>query len=359
MALKIQQFDNVSEYKIKIAPGGAFTFDTGDGSGTLTINGNLNVQGETTTVGSSDLVVSDNTITVNDGESGSGVSLNTAGIIIDRGTLANAEFLWDERLRYYAAGQVSGGFVFQNADGDLLGIRTAGINTKGANLYIDLFNGSGEGESGSNEQGIITINESNYYETKVFGYTDAIGTEIANDDTEPDKLAKIATETEENDAQQALITRKLLTDYVRDYHKYNFQDKIAALTDSDTFVIAYDADDPAQPISKVEVAVDNQTAAVFKQTNAQLFDVLIEGNTISSVNTDQNLIIEADGTGVIQTSFPVQLEKTTDPSAPADGITLYSKEEADGGTGLFFINENSTNDELISRNKALLYSIIF
>lgn len=343
MALKIQQFDNVSEYKIKIAPGGTFTFDTGDGLGTLTINGNLNVQGETTTVGSSDLVVSDNTITVNDGESGAGVSLNTAGIIVDRGTLDNAEFFFDERFNTIddsGNDSVTGAFVFQDASGDLRGIHTASIKAAdGNNLYL----------LGENTTGVLSVTGTTDYEKQVFTY---VGDNITNVPSNTDRLIAPIDD-------DIIPNIRSVKDYVRDYHTYNFQEKIAALTDSDTFVIAYDADDAAQPISKVEVAVDNQTAAVFKQTNAQLFDVLIEGNKISSANTNQNLIIEADGTGIIQTSFPVQMEKSTDPSAPADGITIYSKEEADGGTGLFFINENSTNDELISRNKALLYSIIF
>jgi len=42
-----------------------------------------------------------------------------------------------------------------------------------------------------------------------------------------------------------------------------------------------------------------------------------------------------------------------------NNFALYSKTLADGGTGLFFINSDGTADELVSRNKALLYSIIF
>jgi len=50
----------------------------------------------------------------------------------------------------------------------------------------------------------------------------------------------------------------------------------------------------------------------------------------------------------------------SDPAnPPAEGVTLYSKTLADGGTGLFFINQDGTQDEFVSRNKALLYSIIF
>ena len=50
----------------------------------------------------------------------------------------------------------------------------------------------------------------------------------------------------------------------------------------------------------------------------------------------------------------------SDPAdPPAEGVTIYSKTLGDGGTGLFFKNQDGTTDEFVSRNKALLYSIIF
>lgn len=66
-----------------------------DSSGT-TITGNLTVQGTTTTVNSSTLQVTDNIILVNQGETGAGVSLITAGLEVDRGTLTNAQWMFDE-----------------------------------------------------------------------------------------------------------------------------------------------------------------------------------------------------------------------------------------------------------------------
>lgn len=65
----------------------------------VTIEGNLTVTGETaftTTIESTDLVVSDNTIILNAGEQGSGITLNTSGIEIDRGLLANVGLRYNE-----------------------------------------------------------------------------------------------------------------------------------------------------------------------------------------------------------------------------------------------------------------------
>jgi hypothetical protein len=50
---------------------------------------------------------------------------------------------------------------------------------------------------------------------------------------------------------------------------------------------------------------------------------------------------------------------TDNPDAPATGIKLYSKTEGPAGTNLYFVNENNTKDEMVSKKKALLFSMIF
>lgn len=63
---------------------------------TLFVDGNLLVGGNTTQVTKTELSVTDNTITLNKGEIGSGVTLGTAGIEVDRGSAANVSILWNE-----------------------------------------------------------------------------------------------------------------------------------------------------------------------------------------------------------------------------------------------------------------------
>ena len=63
---------------------------------TLFVDGNLLVGGNTTTVTKTELSVTDNTITLNKGEVGSGVTLGTAGLEVDRGSAANVSILWNE-----------------------------------------------------------------------------------------------------------------------------------------------------------------------------------------------------------------------------------------------------------------------
>ena len=80
---------------LKSTPGGNITIDTGS-LGTTYVTGNLTVQGTTTTVNSTIVTIDDNIIILNSGETGPGVTLNTAGFQIDRGTLPNSSVLWNE-----------------------------------------------------------------------------------------------------------------------------------------------------------------------------------------------------------------------------------------------------------------------
>ena len=54
--------------------------------------------GNATAVTKTDLNITDNIITVNAGEIGPGVTLNTAGLAVDRGSLANVSIVWNESL---------------------------------------------------------------------------------------------------------------------------------------------------------------------------------------------------------------------------------------------------------------------
>jgi hypothetical protein len=74
----------------KISPAANITLATG----TVIVDGNLVVQGATQT----DLNGKDNIITVNYGETGPGVTLNTAGLSVDRGSLPNVAILWNESI---------------------------------------------------------------------------------------------------------------------------------------------------------------------------------------------------------------------------------------------------------------------
>ena len=95
MSTKILALPN-SDYKIKVQSSGNITLDTGLALGTVTITGDLIVNGNTTQVSSSNLNLKDNIITLNEGEQGTGITLTQSGIQLDRGSLPDAKLVFDE-----------------------------------------------------------------------------------------------------------------------------------------------------------------------------------------------------------------------------------------------------------------------
>ena len=65
-------------------------------SDNMIINADLTVNGTTTTLDTDNLNVTDNIISVNNGETGAGVTLGSAGLEVDRGTADNTQWIWDE-----------------------------------------------------------------------------------------------------------------------------------------------------------------------------------------------------------------------------------------------------------------------
>lgn len=64
--------------------------------GDLVVNGNASFQGTVMQVNTEVISTSDTTITLNSGEQGAGVTAGVSGIEVDRGTLPDARFLFDE-----------------------------------------------------------------------------------------------------------------------------------------------------------------------------------------------------------------------------------------------------------------------
>jgi hypothetical protein len=79
---------------------------------------------------------------------------------------------------------------------------------------------------------------------------------------------------------------------------------------------------------------------------------------VSTSNGD--IVLSPDGTGTVKVeSAELALDRlTADPTAQADYNLLYHKTEDAGGTGLYF-KTSTTSDELVSKSKAIVFSIIF
>jgi hypothetical protein len=99
----------------------SYTIDTTD----VIITGNLTVQGSQTAIETTNTTLKDNVIVLNDGETGAGVTLGTAGIAVARGSLANVALRWNESINKWEL----------TNDGSTYSVITS--STSGSTILID------------------------------------------------------------------------------------------------------------------------------------------------------------------------------------------------------------------------------
>jgi len=98
----------------------------------VVIGGNLTVQGTTTSVDTTNTTISDNVITLNDGEVGAGVTAITSGIEIDRGTESNVSLVWDDSVDKWTVGsEILTANAFES-----VAVRTSIVDNNGGPLQI-------------------------------------------------------------------------------------------------------------------------------------------------------------------------------------------------------------------------------
>lgn len=314
-------------YKIEVQPGGTITLDTGLEQGQVRITGDLIVDGNTTTVQSEDLSLRDNIIVLNDGETGSGITLDRAGIKIDRGLYLDAFLIFDESLTD-PVDRVDntlkpGLFKFELEGGITKGIFVNSISTGNQNLLID---------TGS---GVISVSGTTNYELNV---------------------------TDDDD-----ITNKKYVDDAIDFAFSNtFVPQIGEGTITQTRVSVRDIEESPVDESQINFVIDDVNIANFYNNRFELGNLRIIDTTIETLSSNEDLILSSPGTGnvVIDDTLKINSVPGVDdevllPSVPADGVKIYTSQESTGNTGIYFVNQNETRDEIISKNRSLIFSMIF
>ncbi len=329
-----------SDYKLSVNSGGTITLNTGDQIGTVLITGDLTVLGNTTSIQTANVEIEDKIILLNRGEVGAGIApggAGSSGIQISRGSRPDAFLLFDE-ARSWNDTQIgetrSGLFVLRNENDELMGLQTNSITTNGYDLNL-----IGVGTAVVNVTG--TVN----YEEQVLDYT-APGLPAID----PDIIPNI----------------KAVIDYVGNYFTlnppYKIQDSAiiggtTVLYDSYLEISDFEADGGP---SNLTLTLDNVVNAAFFTDRFEVQDLKFYNATIESRLSNEDLVLRSDGTGCVGVDDHFKLYvQATDPASVANGVKMYAKAEAQGGTGLYFVNTENTKDELISRRKALAYSMIF
>jgi hypothetical protein len=315
---KIQRY-GVDYYNLKINNGGLIEIDPGT-NGAVRIDGDLTVLGTTTTVQSQDLVVDDNIIVINNGETGSGVTLDSAGIVVDRGSLVNAGVYFDENKSFTNSGtipaQISNGafvFAYANSDGtptdNTVGIYTNTVNTtQGNDLFLLSDSDSVTlGKTGANGPR-LTVFQTDDYEERVFLYQGALGSRIiAPDDNESDRISRSGRYDDDIVPNIKAVTDFVNAHYLRNYQKYLVSPGPDGFTAPGVFATGFSSvelfsTDAGDSTSKVEIKVNDTVdpVVIVDDTKAQLFDVEISSNTIAPITVDGDLILSGNGTGEVQ-----------------------------------------------------------
>lgn len=326
------------DYRLVVKPGGTITLDTPafdpndtTSVGTVVITGNLLVQGTQTTINTQILEVQDNIIVLNRGDTGAGITSVKSGIEINRGSFEDVELVFDESITWTDPGDDenpdidpairSGAFVFRVAGStnNLIGIRTNSISTGGGDLNL-----LGFGDQG----GTINVRGTVNYENR-----------IIDDDDIPNK---------------AYVDNAVLGNIgIR---------KISSGILTETAVEVFDFETTGLD-SKTEVRINGIPTTTFFENNVEVQGVKFTSSTISPVSTSDNLLLTHSANTSVLINNVLEVRSLPNPlvtpTAPTNGVKIYTGIQSIGGTGIYFVNQDQTRDELVSRSKSILYGIIF
>lgn len=318
------------DYNIRTKESGTITLDTGPGVGQVRVTGDLIVEGDTLTISAENLNIQDNIITLNNNEVGPGVTLEYSGIQIDRGDTSaatpqgDASFLYDESSDAWllAHGTSPGPFNYSYSKLRLKEILTNEDTDSGDLTLI----GSGTGV------------------VKVFGTT-TYEEQVTHDDDIPNK--KYVDDAIQNNPTFQVVSNDSRV-IVSDKDTAGSLDYFTTQTGYSTF-----------GETAVSIVVDGQLNTQFYSNRTIIQDIEIVDNEITNNTTNGNISLRTQGTGKVQTNYALQVDNIgVTPASVSGSVLVYSQTPSIGTTGLFFVNSDRSG-ELINKNKALVFSMIF
>jgi hypothetical protein len=394
-----------------------------NGAGKVLVTGDLEVKGDTTTVNSTIVRIDDNILILSAGNTADGLPASldrpySSGIEIERGAFTNARWVYDDSVSWSLGGTVSGiGTWLAEQGTQRLPIATPGI-VAGGNLYVSVGNGVITVQGSTNYEEKVFR-----YDAGVITPDPVTGTVIVNDDAIPNAKAVAdfvdfsfvnigVSEVSQDNSSLRVIDKNNTIGAILEVgsrtivrtvntHGYNTGDTIVitGVTTSPTDAIingingtwtvtdvptdntiefnrSTTGGDPDSYVSssgravsensRISITVENSEIANFYQNRIEFYGIKVNGTEISTTESNANLILGAPGTGNVLVRDVLAIAETPndddgslDPSVPLEGIKVYSKQEGIGDTGLYFVNRSNTSGEFISKNRALLFSMLF
>ena len=310
-----------SDYRIKVQDAGTITLDTGVEQGTVVITGDLLVKGNTTTVDTANLNIEDNTILLNKGELGAGVTEGTSGIQIDRGSQDDARMVWVEATDKFSFQTITDA---ETPVATLAGINVGSIATDPTtNLEFDMQSGAGT----------LRIANSTGYESRVLDAND-----IPN------------------------------RQYVSDYVYASGGSAVVSLVKYPVGV-PYGSEDTLMEALSTNIRFYVRSGGTLNQraqitaNGLDVDNVNILDNTILNSSVGNNLILTATNTHV-EVDGIFNLKDRAAPIATGGTSRFYSGSATAAASfelynsGVFVVNSR-TQDELVVKNRALLLSMLF
>ena len=394
------------DYRLQVQSGQNITLDTGLATGTVFITGNLTVQGETTTVNTTNLDVEDNIITINKGETGINVTETVAGISVDRGALIPAQFLYDRNAvnnTPAASSTATGGnFVLRLSNGTPIGLKTNSIFADGPIFLQPGAAGAVKIFSTNYENYVVASNDvpnkkyvDDFVVASITGLTypkiQRGNTSVQVYDTAPGVTANTLTATGDLTTATLTFTPQLTIPFnigetivVSGVTPVGYNGTYVVTNASVSSVSYANATTGAQTVAgtinlqgdsdnKVEIRIDgddstNQNPRItilhdqvtFRQDIINLSEIRIEESTISAPGTGGDLVLQSTGVNAVRIDDNLMIKITgANPAYDTIGVKLYANAQGSGKTGLFYVNSSNTRDEIISKNRSLLYSMIF
>ena len=378
MALSGRTVQSSGDYNIKAGEGSTILLDTGPNVGEVRVTGNLIVLGETLTVEATNLNVQDNIIILNYGETGQGVTLGYSGVQIDRGynidssQVAPTALLWDEANETWqiAQGTPEDGFNYTDSKLKLSQILTDAATDDGDLILI----GAGTG--------VVKVTGTFHYEQRVLDDDDIPNKRYVDDAIQLNptfQITKDDTRVIVFDKENALPSSSF-TPAIGPYGAQPERSEIAFIVDNRRVAVMTKdhfemtgltifTEDPVVP--DIEAAMSGNYNPGPTATNLTGFENQ-SAVVIQSDNTNANIRLETNGTGKVVISYAMSFEYHGSPVTQVGNTSiLYGSTPGAGTTGLSFrntrpskeldgtVNASFTTDELISKNRALLFSMLF
>jgi len=329
------------DYNIKTEEGARITLDTGPNTGSVRVTGDLVVEGTTVSIAAVNLDIEDNIIVLNKGETGAGVTLDYSGMQIDRGTLGATSFIWNENIAIPLGSASSNAGSWQIVSG------TDGVYSLGdSRLQLKEIITDASVDSGD-----LLLIGGGLGVVKVIGTAD-YEDQVTHDDDMPNKKY-VDRAIRDNPTFQIIDndTRVIVTDN-------DVAGSLAYLTDNTGYSTG--------GVSGVSIIVEGQLNTQFFSNRTEMFDLEFTGSEITTKNyiTNGNINLRTQGTGKVQTNYALQLDRIAGtPAYVSTATVVYSGEPSIGTTGLYYVNDSAEarlrSGELINKNKALVFSMIF